>query len=176
MQKRFRLFQNKNGTFKEDYTPQTAAIRCADRNQAGKSANGPLGLFLWTDSTISLRWIKGSSKQWKSFAAKRVLEIQRLSEPPNWNQRQSKEKPADRGTRGIKSQTLIVSHCFLWLFCSGPPTRSTSFSSRNGLRLIDFDRLSICCSFFNPSVSCWEEFPLRVLDPVSFGVIPFLCR
>lgn len=38
---------------------------------------------------------------------KRVVEIQTLSEPQNWNQCQSKDKPADQGTRGIKSETLI---------------------------------------------------------------------
>ena len=63
-------------------------------------------LNLWTDSTITLHWIKSSAKQWKPFVANRVAEIQTLSEPVNWRHCSGKDNPADAGTRGESAVNL----------------------------------------------------------------------
>ncbi|KAJ8909967.1 hypothetical protein NQ315_005974 [Exocentrus adspersus] len=57
-------------------------------------------IFLWSDSTIALSWIRGSPSRWKTFVANRVGEIQRLTKIENWNHVSSRENPADLISRG----------------------------------------------------------------------------
>ncbi|GFV70389.1 integrase catalytic domain-containing protein [Trichonephila clavipes] len=40
--------------------------------------------FFWTDSQVTLHWIKGPSHRWKPFVANRVREIQSLTDPNSW--------------------------------------------------------------------------------------------
>ena len=49
----------------------------------------------WTDSMITVYWIKSTARQWKLFVAK----IQILTLPENWRHCKRKENPADHGTR-----------------------------------------------------------------------------
>ncbi|XP_017788506.1 PREDICTED: uncharacterized protein LOC108571047 [Habropoda laboriosa] len=60
----------------------------------------------WCDSTIVLAWISSPSKQWKTFVANRVSEIQRLL-PGKWSHVASSENPADIISRGISPSSLI---------------------------------------------------------------------
>lgn len=62
--------------------------------------------FLWTDSTISLHWVRGSARQWKPFVANRVMEIQRLTDPDQWNHCPGAENVADLLTRGVSPEVL----------------------------------------------------------------------
>ncbi|XP_040074731.1 uncharacterized protein LOC120846891 [Ixodes scapularis] len=41
-------------------------------------------VYLWTDSTIAMHWIKGSALKWKPFVANRVTVIQQLTNPVQW--------------------------------------------------------------------------------------------
>ncbi|XP_012270925.1 uncharacterized protein LOC105694635 [Orussus abietinus] len=52
-------------------------------------------VFCWSDSTITLAWIKGEPHRWKTFVANRVTEIQQLSQQSNWNHVISDDNPAD---------------------------------------------------------------------------------
>ena len=38
----------------------------------------------WTDSRVTLTWIKGNPSWWKAFVANRVVEIQEITNPANW--------------------------------------------------------------------------------------------
>ncbi|XP_071055173.1 uncharacterized protein [Onthophagus taurus] len=67
---------------------------------------------LWSDSKISLYWIRGKSKKWKPYVQNRVNEIHKLSDSV-WRYCPGKENPADLLTRGISAKTLIESN--LWL-------------------------------------------------------------
>ncbi|GFU03201.1 uncharacterized protein TNCV_2720971 [Trichonephila clavipes] len=40
--------------------------------------------FFWTDSQVTLHWIKGPSHRWKPFVANRVREIQSFTDPNSW--------------------------------------------------------------------------------------------
>ncbi|GFQ72733.1 uncharacterized protein TNCT_694521 [Trichonephila clavata] len=62
--------------------------------------------FLWTDSQITLYWIKGPSHRWKPFVADRVREIQALTDPNSWFYCSGKDNPADLLTRGISVDAL----------------------------------------------------------------------
>lgn len=58
-------------------------------------------IYLWTDSTITLFWIKTPPFKLKTFVANRVSEIQELSEDVTWNHVKSQQNPADVGSRGV---------------------------------------------------------------------------
>ena len=71
----------------------------------------------FTDSTVSLCWIKGSDKTWKAFVQNRVTEIRKLIPPDSWNHCPGKSNPADIPSRGLTP--LERSTSTLWR--SGPP-------------------------------------------------------
>ncbi|XP_035207028.1 uncharacterized protein LOC118181903 [Stegodyphus dumicola] len=64
-------------------------------------------IFFWSDSKVTLYWIKGSSRRWKSFVQNRVDEIQKLTNPDSWFYCSTKDNPADLLTRGVSSSSLV---------------------------------------------------------------------
>ena len=60
----------------------------------------------WTDSEVTLHWIRGLSSQWKTFVANRVTEIQQTWDPQHWKHCPGTGNPADLLTRGITSRNL----------------------------------------------------------------------
>ncbi|UYV82947.1 hypothetical protein LAZ67_22001474 [Cordylochernes scorpioides] len=64
-------------------------------------------IFLWSDSTIALNWIKSESKRWKTFVANRVSTIQRKTPPHSWFHVPGSENPADLATRGLTPAQLV---------------------------------------------------------------------
>jgi hypothetical protein len=69
--------------------------------------------FGWTDSSVTLSWIKSDPAKWKPFVANRVGEIQRATNPSQWSFCKGTENPADLVTRGISADRLMESE--LWL-------------------------------------------------------------
>ncbi|XP_031639210.1 uncharacterized protein LOC116351270 [Contarinia nasturtii] len=61
-----------------------------------------IGIYCWTDSMITLQWIKKESSTLKTFVANRVANIQNTTEKLkiNWNWVMGKENPADLISRG----------------------------------------------------------------------------
>ena len=68
-------------------------------------------LFLWSDSTIVLQWLKSLDKQ-PIFIANRVSEILETTSADQWNHVATSDNPADAGTRGMSSEALACSN---WL-------------------------------------------------------------
>ena len=66
----------------------------------------------WTDSMVTLQWIRGSSSQWKTFVANRVAEIQSTWDPQHWKHCSGEDNPADLLTRGLPAKVLADSK--LW--------------------------------------------------------------
>ncbi|GJQ79105.1 hypothetical protein Trydic_g5360 [Trypoxylus dichotomus] len=62
--------------------------------------------FFWTDSTITLAWIKSDPSRWKTFVANRVSEIQNLSDTTEWHHVRSEDNPADLLSRGVSSRFI----------------------------------------------------------------------
>ncbi|GFX37817.1 integrase catalytic domain-containing protein [Trichonephila clavipes] len=73
-------------------------------------------IYLWTDSSIVLVWIKKPLAQLKTFVS-RVSIIQELTESDFWKHVNSENNPADILSRGISPDK--IQHCELWWF--GPP-------------------------------------------------------
>lgn len=58
-------------------------------------------IYLWSDSTVALSWIRAPSSQWKTFVANRVSQIQGLTNKNSWHHVRSRDNPADCASRGI---------------------------------------------------------------------------
>ena len=57
------------------------------------------GYFCWSDSMITLSWIKAIHKEFKTFVENRVNKIRKYISPSLWNYCSTKENPADLTTR-----------------------------------------------------------------------------
>ena len=81
----------------------------------------------WTDSRVTLAWIKGNPSRWKAFVANRVVEIQEITNPANWGFVKGSDNPADLVTRGLLANELMSSE--LWL--NGPSFIKSYISQKN---------------------------------------------
>lgn len=91
----------------------------------------------WSDSTVTLSWIKGCPSNWKTFVANRVSEIQTKSNPSDWHHVISKENPADLLSRGVNVENLAENK--LW-WC-GPEMLLDETLSFKTLDLLPNDKL-----------------------------------
>ena len=55
----------------------------------------------WSDSTLTLQYIKNEKTRFKTFVANRVTEIREVTEPSQWHHIAGDENPADIMTRGV---------------------------------------------------------------------------
>ncbi|UYV74269.1 K02A2.6-like, partial [Cordylochernes scorpioides] len=69
--------------------------------------------YLWSDSQISLSWIKSDPNRWKTFIHNRVVKIQQLSDRNSWRHVSGKDNPADCASRGIMPAALSE-HTLWW--------------------------------------------------------------
>ena len=60
----------------------------------------------WSDSMNVLYWIRGKGKQYLSFLANRIGEIQSQSNPEQWQYVETDENPADICSRGLSASRL----------------------------------------------------------------------
>lgn len=65
--------------------------------------------FYWSDSTITLGWIRGEPHQWKTFVAHRVQLILLKSSREAWRHVKGEENPADLCSRGCSAESLVNS-------------------------------------------------------------------
>ncbi|XP_061707816.1 uncharacterized protein LOC133518203 [Cydia pomonella] len=73
-------------------------------------------IFAWSDSSVTLTWIKSCPSRWKTFVANRVSHIQDVIPPDSWHHVRTTDNPADCGSRGLLPQDLVNQTCW-W---SGP--------------------------------------------------------
>ena len=55
----------------------------------------------WSDSTLTLQYIKNEKTRFKTFVANRVTEIREVTEPTQWHHIDGDKNPADIMTRGV---------------------------------------------------------------------------
>ena len=70
-------------------------------------------VYCWTDSMISLGWIKNKKGNLKPFVENRCDEIKSITTPEDWNHCPGEENPADLITRGLSMTELLKNP--LWL-------------------------------------------------------------
>lgn len=71
----------------------------------------------WTDSSITLSWIKSHAYRWKTFVRNRVADIQDKVPPDSWHHVSSQDNPSDCASRGISPAELLQNDAW-W---AGPP-------------------------------------------------------
>ncbi|XP_062713961.1 uncharacterized protein LOC134290779 [Aedes albopictus] len=72
--------------------------------------------FFWSDSAITLQWIRSPPNTWKTYVGNRVSEIQHFTHGCIWNHVAGYENPADLVSRGMTVAEFVGSN--LWR--SGP--------------------------------------------------------
>ncbi|XP_075257361.1 uncharacterized protein LOC142349564 [Convolutriloba macropyga] len=70
-------------------------------------------IFLWSDSTTVLSWIKNFKLKHKMYIGNRIAEIRDLTNTNQWNYVNTKDNPADQGTRGLTATEMTEKS--LWL-------------------------------------------------------------
>ena len=70
-------------------------------------------LYVWTDSKVSLAWIKALHKEFQTFVQNRVVEIRKNISPENWSYCSTKVNPSDLITRLDKNIDLSK-NSLLW--------------------------------------------------------------
>ncbi|KAJ8962081.1 hypothetical protein NQ318_018032 [Aromia moschata] len=69
-------------------------------------------ICLWSDSTITLSWLRAEPNAWKTFVANRVTLIQEYTHVAQWNHVSTQNNSADVISRGTNPATL--EHCQIW--------------------------------------------------------------
>ena len=67
------------------------------------------GIFMWTDLTTVLQWIRNIDRKQPVFVANRVAEVLDSTTVDQWNHINGVKNPADLGTRGISYPELMES-------------------------------------------------------------------
>lgn len=65
-------------------------------------------IYCWSDSTITLTWIRGPPNRWTQYVANRVTKIQDLTKNCTWNHVASKDNPADVASRGVMPSKITT--------------------------------------------------------------------
>ncbi|XP_011699640.1 PREDICTED: uncharacterized protein LOC105456943 [Wasmannia auropunctata] len=68
---------------------------------------------LWSDSTVTLHWIREHSSRWKMYVANRVSHIQQRLPDAKWHHVPGEDNPADCASRGLSPQELL-NHSLWW--------------------------------------------------------------
>ena len=92
-------------------------------------------VFCWSDSKVSLAWIKGKEKRWKPWVENRVVTIREIVDRDNWLYVKGEVNPADIPTRMSKD----LNDCFENEWFSGPRFLRESFFEMNSS---EFDFIS----------------------------------
>lgn len=85
---------------------------------------------LWSDSAVTLGWIRGHPSHWKTYVANRVSEIQTTLTNGEWHHVASCNNLADCGSRGMSPGELIA-HELWW---AGPSWLSTDTGFQEATR------------------------------------------
>jgi len=103
-------------------------VKLADYVMSSLGKSIKLEAFYWSDSTITLGWIRGEPHRWKTFVAHRVQLIHLKSRTDSWRHVNGMENPADLCSRGCSSEDLIDAN----LWWNGSPWLSGPQSSFPG--------------------------------------------
>ncbi|XP_063981500.1 uncharacterized protein LOC135164773 [Diachasmimorpha longicaudata] len=74
-------------------------------------------IFLWTDFSVALAWVKSHPSRWKEYVQNRVLKIQEAIPNGEWLHISGTDNPADCASQGLSPEQLH--HHPLWW--NGPP-------------------------------------------------------
>lgn len=70
-------------------------------------------VHLWTDSTVTLGWVRGHPAKWTTYVANRVAEVHSTNPDAKWRHVPGRENPADCASRGVSPHELLT-HPLWW--------------------------------------------------------------
>ena len=70
-------------------------------------------VFAWTDSQVTVAWLRELPRKWKTFVANRVAKFQEIPPAEKWKFVPTKDNPAGCASRGIPSSALAY-HELWW--------------------------------------------------------------
>lgn len=115
----------------------------------------------WTDSMITLGWIRGEPHRWQTFVANRVSEIKRLVPNAQWNRVISVDNPADIVSRGIEPKKLINQTLWWngpqWLKTDKMPITRTTPQPNEEVKLCHLSTTKTVTIDFWDRFSCWDR-------------------
>ncbi|XP_058817190.1 uncharacterized protein LOC131680496 [Topomyia yanbarensis] len=125
------------------------------------------GSYFWSDSTVTLQWLRAPPNTWKTFVANRVSKIL-ISNFAFWNHVSGTENPADLISRGMHVDDFLVSKLWKggpnWL--SNPRTKWPVFKytdypedGKERRKLITaVTRTQVICSNINPIFARFSSY------------------
>ncbi|XP_063548490.1 uncharacterized protein LOC134755521 [Cydia strobilella] len=63
-------------------------------------------VYAWSDSTITLAWLRSSPDKWRTYVSNRIAETTSNVPASHWNHVQSADNPADPASRGVLPSQL----------------------------------------------------------------------
>lgn len=120
-------------------------------------------IYMWTDSTIVLGWLRISPNQLKTFVQNRVVEISDLTSGAKWMHVSGKHNPADLVSRGVSLSDLSSSSLW-WTGPSFLGSQSEQWSNESS-DLLDVNYLPEMKGKTCTSVPCSVESN----DVIDFG-------
>lgn len=69
-------------------------------------------VYAWSDSMVTLSWIRSSPHRWKTFVRNRVARIQENVQISSWGHIDTNTNPADCCSRGLYPKDLLA--CTIW--------------------------------------------------------------
>ncbi len=94
-------------------------------------------IFLWSDSTIVLQWLRGDPKHLKTYAGNRIRQVLELTNHTAWRYVPSTSNPADCATRGLLPSQL-KGHELWW---KGPSWLSQSPNDWPAIKLPELETI-----------------------------------
>ena len=64
-------------------------------------------IYAWTDSSVALAWINGTTKEYRPFVQNWLNEIRKMIPPESWKYCPTQDKPADTASRGATATALM---------------------------------------------------------------------
>ncbi|GFS72113.1 integrase catalytic domain-containing protein [Trichonephila clavipes] len=110
-------------------------------------------IWMWTDSTIALAWIKTEPHNSKTFVSNRVAEIQTLSKDCHWKHVSSKNNTADLISRGCNVDEFFKNE--MWF--SGPDLQTDEYED-NQLFPDPSYRDELKCAVTLSITECYSNF------------------
>ncbi|XP_067214141.1 uncharacterized protein [Linepithema humile] len=113
-------------------------------------------VYGWTDSSITLAWVRQHASNWTTYVANRVSEIQSNLSSGRWNHVPSKDNPADCASRGLSASELL-SHPLWWTEPSWLRQLSTSWPIHDVSSPVEPDVAQIVLADTRKSVALYVE-------------------
>nr|XP_029707541.1 uncharacterized protein LOC115254282 [Aedes albopictus] len=142
-----------------------------DRVRKAINVEAPASFF-WSDSAITLQWIRCPPNTWKTYIANRVSEIQHFTHGCAWNHVAGCENPADLVSRGMTVAEFIESKLWRsgpdWLAC---PKEDWPIATPQTVPEADLETrmvsvAAVTVPSINPIFLRWSSYP-RLLHVVG---------